>query len=494
MNDTETAELQRILQEAADARHDLAAQHPRERYAQLAMIAARLDDAADDLVTLAMAESHLPEARLRGELRRTTMQLRLFAEEAGAGGFIDVRIDRPDPEFGSGPRPDLRRMKTPIGVVLNFAASNFPFAFSIAGGDTASALATGCPVIVKAHPGHPQLSALTASIVAEALADTGAPRGAFAVIYGQDSGTAALRDDRVDAATFTGSVRGGLQLETIARERARPIPFYGELGSINPVVVTAAAVTARSTEIVAGFVGSFTLGNGQFCTKPGLLFLPEGHGLDAELAAAAGEVRSGQLLTESITTSFRERIRSVTGEVRGVTLLESVDVDGCPQPGLLKVDSDTFLQHAENILTEVFGPFSVIVEYAGTDQLLTALAQLEGSLTLSLQAEESDEELVRRLLPALQAKAGRVIVNDWPTGVAVTPAQHHGGPYPATTNSLYTSVGTASVERFLRPVAFQNFFPAWLPEPLQDENPWHVPQKINEAEQSQGWGRATVTS
>jgi NADP-dependent aldehyde dehydrogenase len=492
MTTTETVDLDRVLTGAAAAKSAFAQQDPRQRYTQLAAVAARLDDAADDLVELAITESHLPEPRLRGELRRTTMQLRLFAEEALSGTFFDARIDRRDPEFGSGPRSDIRRMRVPIGVVLNFAASNFPFAFSVAGGDTASALATGCPVVVKAHPGHPRLSALTAAIVTEALAGTGAPAGSFALIEGQDNGIAALRDDRVDAATFTGSVRGGLYLEKIARDRDRPIPFYGELGSINPVFVTAAAAGARGPQIAAGFVGSYTLGNGQFCTKPGLLFLPAGHGLERDIAAAAGEVTSGRLLTESITAGFRDRLSSLSAEVDGAMVLASADRDGCPQPGLMQIDVDTFVRHADNVRTEAFGPFSVIVEYTDVAQLLTAVEHLEGSLTASLQAEASDGDLVRALLPALQAKAGRVLVNDWPTGVAVTPAQQHGGPYPSTTSVLHTSVGTAAVDRFLRPVAYQNFPQEWLPAPLQDANPWQVPQRIGEPGLSGKWGRSAA--
>jgi NADP-dependent aldehyde dehydrogenase len=490
MKKTESADLGRVLGSAADAKDAFGRQEPRVRYAQLTAVANRLDDSADDLVAVAMAESHLPEPRLRGELRRTTMQLRLFAEEALAGGFIDARIDRADPDFGSGPRSDIRRMKTPIGVVLNFAASNFPFAFSVAGGDTASALATGCPVIVKAHDGHPALSELTGRLVTEALQGSQAPAGSFAVIFGQEAGVTALRDDRVDAATFTGSVHVGLLLNKIAQERDRPIPFYGELGSINPVIVTAAALAARGQEIVSGFVNSYTLGNGQFCTKPGLVFLPEGHGLGEELAASARSVQTGQLLTPSITKGFRERTQSLIDDVPGTTLLASVETGEDPQPGLKAVGFEAFLQHVDNIRTEAFGPFAVIVEYAGTEQLVEALHHLEGSLTVSVHAEESDGDLVRELLPALTAKAGRVLVNDWPTGVAVTPAQHHGGPHPSTTSVLHTAVGTAAVDRFLRPLAFQNFPQAWLPEPLQDANPWRLPQQISEAGESQTWGSA----
>lgn len=487
---TDSAELDLLLRRATAARTVLAGQSPRERYAQLTLIADRLDEAAEELIPVAMAESHLPEARLRGELRRTTLQLRMFAEEAAAGKFLDARIDIADPDFGTGPRPDIRRMKRPIGVVLNFAASNFPFAFSVAGGDTASALATGCPVLVKAHEGHPRLSEATARIVTAALVDSGAPDGAFAIIQGRDAGIEALRDDRVDAATFTGSVRVGLLLADIAAKRPRPIPFYGELGSINPVVVTAAAVAARGPEIARGLVDSFTLGNGQFCTKPGLVFLPTGSDLDAELVSRVGAVRTGRLLTESIGAGFAERTNALRDEFPGGMLVEPGEQDGCPRPGLLKVDFETFTAHADTLLTEAFGPFTVVVEYTDAKQLTHAAELLEGSLTITLHAETGDGELVRELLPVLEAKAGRLILDDWPTGVSVTPAQHHGGPYPSTTSPLHTAVGTAAVERFLRPVAYQNFHDAWLPEPLQDANPWNIPRQNGEAGRSQRWGRA----
>ncbi|WP_245839284.1 aldehyde dehydrogenase (NADP(+)) [Mycobacterium aquaticum] len=481
--------LNSVLTAAAAAKPVLAAQSPQQRYGQLTAVADGLDAAAEELVPVAMAESHLPEARLRGELRRTTMQLRLFAEEAREGRFLDVRIDVPDPDFGSGPRPDIRRMRRPIGVVLNFAASNFPFAFSVAGGDTASALGAGCPVIVKAHEGHPELSARTAEIVHSALTGAGAPAGTFDIIYGREIGVAALSDDRVDAATFTGSVRGGLALADIAARRARPIPFYGELGSINPVVVTPAAIAARGADIAQGFVDSFTLGSGQFCTKPGLVFLPAGHGLDDVLATAAAGKPAGELLTEAITAGFAARLADLVGSLGGRLLAESRLIDGNPSPGLLVIDYPTFEQHRNNAMTEVFGPFAIIVEYRDASEIASAIEQLEGSLTLTIQAEESDSALVGSLLSSIEQKAGRILVNDWPTGVSVTPAQHHGGPYPSTTNPLHTAVGTAAIERFLRPVTYQNFYGPWLPEPLRDDNPWNVPQNRSDAGQSQHWGR-----
>ncbi len=489
MNDSTAQQLDAILASAASAKHVLAADSPAIRYARLVAVADALDGAAEELVPLAMAESHLPEARLRGELRRTTMQLRLFAQEARAARLLDVRIDAPDRDFGSGPRPDIRRMRRPIGVVLNFAASNFPFAFSVAGGDTAAALATGCPVVVKAHEGHSRLSACTAQVVSNALRAAGAPAGTFDIVFGRDAGATALQDDRVDAATFTGSVRGGLTLADLAARRPRPIPFYGELGSINPVFVTRAAVQARGEAIARGYVDSFTLGNGQFCTKPGVLFLPEGHGLGDALGTYVTAKQPGELLTEAIAAGFSARLAELGDALDGRALAASRMVDGHPTPGLLVIDFETFQQQAENVFTEAFGPFSIVVEYPAADSLATAVDLLEGSLTVTVHAEESDGPLVVDLLPRLQDKAGRVLINDWPTGVAVTPAQHHGGPFPSTTNSLHTAVGTAAVDRLLRPVAYQNFFGSWLPEPLRDDNPWNVPQARSAAGESRRWGR-----
>ncbi|PBC47097.1 aldehyde dehydrogenase (NADP(+)) [Rhodococcus sp. ACS1] len=483
-------DLDTVLDQATAANAEFARHTPQQRYTQLVEIADRLDAAADELVPVAMEETHLPEPRLRGELARTTMQLRMFAEQARTGEFLDARIDDPDPDFGSGPRPNLRRMRVPIGVVLNFAASNFPFAFSVAGGDTASALAAGCPVIVKAHEGHPKLSELTARLASAALTDTGAPAGAFHLIEGRDAGVDALRDDRVDAATFTGSVRGGLFLAGIAAERPRPIPFYGELGSINPVFVSQAAIDARGQAIAEGFVDSFTLGSGQFCTKPGIVFLPTGHGLEGVLTERIGGKRTGALLTDSITSGFADRLKEIGDQIGGRMLVEPTTVDGCHQPALLAIDYPTFVEHSDNVLTEAFGPFSIIVEYTDVKQLTDAADRLHGSLTITLHAEEADADALDDLRRLAETRTGRLILNEWPTGVSVTPAQHHGGPFPSTTSPLHTAVGTAAVERFLRPVAFQNYFDSWLPEPLQEANPWNIPQKRSPAGQSKLWGRS----
>ncbi|GHF69075.1 NADP-dependent aldehyde dehydrogenase [Amycolatopsis bartoniae] len=474
--DTENTELDRILAAAAQAAPELAESTPAQRAEWLAAVADALAAAGSELVPLAARETHLPEApRLKGELARTTFQLRLFGEVLRDGAFLGATVDHADPDWPMGPRPDIRRTVVPIGPTLVFAASNFPFAFSVAGGDTASALAAGCPVVLKAHPGHPELSAKTGRIVREALLAAGAPDGVFDVIFGVEPGVTALKDPRIAAASFTGSVPGGRALFDIAVSRPTPIPFYGELGSVNPVVVTPGAVRERGEEVAKGYVGSFTLGAGQFCTKPGLLFLPEGHGLDATLAEAAGAVAAQTLLTDRIGEGYQSGVARLK-EQAGVTVLAAGDPLA---PTLLSVKAADFLKADEVLRNECFGPSSIVVTYSGQDELLGVLGELEPGLTATLQAEESEAEDVRPLLPALTRLAGRLLWNDWPTGVTVSWAQQHGGPYPATTAPTTTSVGTAAIERFLRPVAWQGFPDALLPPPLQEANPWQLPRRVD---------------
>ncbi|MFI6047818.1 aldehyde dehydrogenase (NADP(+)) [Nocardia sp. NPDC051321] len=478
--DTDPNDLSRIIDAAAEAVSSLAESTPAERARWLTHAADAMDTAADDLVPLAAEETHLPEhPRLRGELARTTFQLRLFAEVLADGEFLRATVDHADPQWPMGPRPDIRRSVVPIGPTLVFAASNFPFAFSVAGGDTAAALAAGCPVVLKAHPGHPRLSARTGVIVREALVEAGAPAGIFEVIHGIDAGTAALRHPAIAAAAFTGSVPGGRALFDIATARPRPIPFYGELGSVNPVVVLPAAVRARSRQIVAGFLGSFTLGAGQFCTKPGLLLLPTGHGLTDALRTAVRDAPGQRLLNDRIADGFRARVTDLR-EHPAVTALSWPDIDAdLLAPTLLQVSAADFLAGDELLRQECFGPAALIVEYANSTELQTLLGELEPGLTATVFAEDSEIDDVRPLLPALTALAGRLIWNDWPTGVTVTWAQQHGGPYPATTAPTTTSVGTAAIDRFLRPVAWQGFPDSLLPPALREDNPWRLPRRID---------------
>ncbi|NKQ54519.1 aldehyde dehydrogenase (NADP(+)) [Amycolatopsis sp. K13G38] len=476
--DTQSSELNRVLAAAAAAAPRLAETTPAQRAGWLAAAADALDAAAAELIPLAAQETHLPEApRLRGELARTTFQLRLFGDVLRDGAFLGATIDHADPDWPMGPRPDIRRTVVPIGPVLVFAASNFPFAFSVAGGDTASALAAGCPVVLKAHPGHPELSERTGRIVREALVGAGAPEGIFDVISGVDAGVEALKDPRVLAAAFTGSVPGGRALFDIAVARPTPIPFYGELGSVNPVVVTPGAVKARGAEVAKGYVGSFTLGAGQFCTKPGLLFLPEGHGLDDALREAVRAVSAQPMLNDRIANGYQQSTARLRAEP-SVTVLAAPEEAGF-EPALLTVRGVDFRKAGEIVRSECFGPTSIVVTYSGQDELRELLGELEPGLTATVHGEESEAEDLRAIMPALTRIAGRLLWNDWPTGVTVSWAQQHGGPYPATTAPTTTSVGTAAIERFLRPVAWQGFPDALLPPPLREANPWQLPRRVD---------------
>ncbi|MBE1574002.1 aldehyde dehydrogenase (NADP(+)) [Amycolatopsis roodepoortensis] len=478
---TDPATLEQILAAAADAAGTTAAATPAQRAGWLNAAADALDAAADELIALANRETHLPASpRLQGELKRTTFQLRLFGEVLADGEFLGATVDHADAAWPMGPRPDIRRLLTPIGPVLVFAASNFPFAFSVAGGDTASALAAGCPVVLKAHSGHPELSARTGEILRDALVKAGAPEGIFAVVHGQQNGVTALKDPRIQAASFTGSVPGGRALFDIATSRPSPIPFYGELGSVNPVVVTRAAIDARGEAIAKGYAGSFTLGAGQFCTKPGLLFLPEGHGLEDTLREAVAAVPAQPMLNERIAAGFADGLAKLS-EVAGVEVLsESGGTEGISHGAtLLATTAKAFLADADTVREECFGPASLIVTYADQDELISLLGVMEPGLTATIQGEESDVDWIRPVLPSLTRVAGRLLWNDWPTGVTVTWAQEHGGPYPATTAPTSTSVGTAAIERFLRPIAWQGFPDELLPEPLQENNPWDLPRRTD---------------
>ncbi|THV30821.1 aldehyde dehydrogenase family protein [Glycomyces paridis] len=469
----------------------LAALPPTVRAAALVALADRLAANADDLVATAMEETGLAEARLRGELNRTAVQLRLFADTVLDGAHLDARIDFADPDFALGPRPDVRSANEPVGPVLNFAAGNFPFAFSVAGGDTAAALAAANPVVVKAHPGHPRLARQTAALAAAALEEAGLPTGTMQLIEGQDAGVAMLRHPLVKAASFTGSLRAGRLLADIAAARPAPIPFYGELGSVNPVFATPGAIAERGPEFAAGLVASVSGSAGQLCTKPGLVFLPAGHGLDAAIADAAAAVGEHRMLDPRIAehyTAGREAILSAAG-VRFIapgSIRTDEHGQGWATPTILAVPLDVFRPHPDALLTECFGPIAILVESpADTDYADLLETLFEGELTVTVH--RTDREDITALARAAARRAGRVLFDGWPTGVAVTPAMRHGGPWPATTNGG-TSVGTAAIARFLRGVAYQNAPADVLPAPLRDDNPWGVPQRIAPAGESAGWG------
>jgi NADP-dependent aldehyde dehydrogenase len=376
-----------------------------------------------------------------------------------------------------GPRPDIRRVNVPLGVVGVFGASNFPFAFSVIGGDSASALAAGCAVVHKAHDGHLELAARTADVVVAALDAAGAPTGLFALVTGRPAAEALVDHRLVKAIGFTGSTTGGRALFDRAAARPEPIPFYGELGGINAVFVTENAWNNRRDDILAGFAQSFTLGMGQFCTKPGLLFLPAGHA--EEVAATLRELLEGfepsRLLSERLHEGYRHAVGRLQ-ENPAVDVLVEGDFAPTPSPTVLHTTADAVRRNPELLGQEMFGPASIIVEYRHESELVPLAQLLEGQLTTTVQAEPADD--VAELTGRLADISGRVLWNGWPTGVTVTYAQHHGGPYPATTSGT-TSVGTAAIRRFLRPVAYQSFPRSRLPEPLQDANPWGIAQRVD---------------
>lgn len=464
---------------AASAAPWLAATDLATRAALLRAIADAVDVAGPDLVPIAVEESRLGVDRLTGEVGRTTGQLRLMAEVVLEGSFLGVVIDHARPDL-TPPRPDLRRLIQPLGPVAVFGASNFPFAFSVLGGDTASALAAGCPVVVKPNPGHPRLSDAVMAVAQEALRSAGAPGGVLTLVDDSvQTGIDLVRDERIEAAAFTGSPRGGFALAEIAASRPRPIPFFGELGSINPIFVTAAAAQERATDIAAGFVGSFTLGAGQFCTKPGLLVAPRSAELRDALVAASGEVPGQAMLTEAIRDTFLAGLAHRL-DVADVEVLHAGGWDAesdTVTPTLLAVSLAAVLAEPD-LLEECFGPTSLLVEYDDEAEMLALIGALPGLLAAGVQGM-GDEPIVPALLAGLAERAGRVLWNGWPTGVAVTWSMQHGGPHPATTAPATTSVGATAVERFGRPVVWQNLPADLLPPAVRDDNPWGIPRRVD---------------
>jgi acyl-CoA reductase-like NAD-dependent aldehyde dehydrogenase len=449
-------------------------------YAQLPLAtrAAFLRAAADALeanrvaiVETADFETGLGPARFNSELGRTTGQLRAFADVVEKGSFQGV-IHTPADPAATPPCPDLRRLLIPIGPVGVFTPSNFPLAFGVAGGDTASALAAGCTVVVKGHPSHPNSSALTAQAFVAAATQVGAPDDTLTLVQGRapEVSQALVNAPGIRAIAFTGSERVGRLLYDLAAARAEPVPFYGELGSLNPVFVGAAAASARGADIAKGLVASMTLGSGQFCTKPGVVFVPTGPTGDAVVAsmvAAVATLEPAVLLNEGLQTSLNSKIaasRGVSGVSESVATVQVPDAGCFAAPRMFVVDVRTFFA-SPALREEHFGPVSIVVR-CHADEMAVAATNFDGQLTATIHADAGDLEWATKLLPVLVDKAGRIVWNGYPTGVSVVPAMHHGGPYPASTNSLHTSVGTTAIRRFLRPVTFQDVPEALLPSAL----------------------------
>ena len=451
---------------------------PAERAALLERIAAEIDALGDELLATAHAETALPIAeRLTGERARTLRQLRLFAEVIRDGTWVDARIDRANPDLRP-PRPDIRRMLIPIGPVAVFSASNFPLAFSVAGTDTASALAAGCPVVVKAHPAHPRTSALTAAAVARAVDASGLPAGVFSLLQSMrnDIAIAVVQHPRTKAVAFTGSLTAGRALFDAGAARPEPIPVYAEMGSVNPVFLLPGALEARGEAIADGLAQSMTLGVGQFCTCPGIAAGLGGPAFDrfvARMETLVSGARAGTMLYPRILQAYDSgwrRLSAIAG-VRTVRGEAAVGEDGAlARPTLLVTDARTFLAHPD-LREEVFGPSTVLVRCASRAELDEVARRLDGQLTATLHGTADDLVAHAELASILEGKAGRLVFNGFPTGVEVCAAMQHGGPYPATTDARSTSVGTAAIERFARPVAWQNWPAAALPPELQDANP-----------------------
>ncbi len=460
------------------------------RQAPLATRAAFLEAIADGIVALgdalierAHAETGLPKARLEGERARTVGQLRLFAQVVRDGRWLDATLDSAQPERKPLPRADLRMQKIPLGPVVVFGASNFPLAFSVAGGDTASAFAAGCPVVVKAHGAHPGTSELVGRAVQAAVARCGLPEGTFSMIFGEGRtvGSALVAHPFVKAVGFTGSRGGGLALMRVAAARAEPIPVYAEMSSINPLFVLPAALAGRTEAIARGFVDSLVLGAGQFCTNPGLVIAIDGAPLAAfiEHASTALRAKAAQtMLTPGIHAAYTAGLAQLGGQ-GGVSLAARGEAQSGPAQAcaaLFVTDAETFLNNAA-LGDEVFGPASTVIRCRDAAELKRVAAHLEGQLTATLQLDADDAgdlALAHALLPMLERKAGRVLANGYPTGVEVSYAMVHGGPFPATSDSRATSVGAMAIERFLRPVCYQDLPPSLLPEALRDGNPLGV--------------------
>ncbi|MEH6641224.1 aldehyde dehydrogenase (NADP(+)) [Vreelandella glaciei] len=451
----------------------------------LETIAAEIEGIGDELVERAMAETGLPRPRIEGERGRTCGQLRLFASVVRAGEWLDVRIDPAMPDREPLPRADLRQRHIGLGPVAVFGASNFPLAFSVAGGDTASALAAGCPVVVKGHSAHPGTSELVGRAIQRAVAKCELPEGVFSLLFGsgREIGQALVADPRIQAVGFTGSRSGGTALMATAQARPQPIPVYAEMSSINPVFLLPEALKARGKAIAEGFVGSLNMGAGQFCTNPGLVIAVEGPELDAFVAAAGEAVKgsAGQtMLTPGIHDAYQQGVGRLAShaKVTEVARGQAGETAHPCQAGLFVTQAEAFLSDPA-LQEEVFGSTSLVIACADAQEVARVAAQLEGQLTITLQMDDGDLATAKQLLPTLERKAGRILANGWPTGVEVCHAMVHGGPYPATSDSRTTSVGSAAIFRFLRPVCYQALPEGLMPEAIRDGNPAGVSRLVD---------------
>ena len=458
-----------------------------ERAAFLEAIAQGIVDLGDELVERVMAESGLPRPRIEGERGRTAGQLRLFAALVRDGRWLGVTIDPALPDRKLLPRADLRAQMIPVGPVAVFGASNFPLAFSVAGGDTASALAAGCPVVAKSHPAHPGTSELVGRVIQKAVADCGLPEGVFSLLIDDADNSVSqslVQHPAIMAVGFTGSRRVGRILVALAATREVPIPVYAEMSSINPDFLLPAALSQRAEAIGQGLIDSVTLGTGQFCTKPGIVIGIAGPDFDRFRAAALAAIQA-KPATTMLAPGIHRAYCHGTDRWTNDPGVHALGAGAAPSPTaiagqpMLFVTSGHYFLHYPNLLEEVFGPASLLVECATEDEMIAVAKHIDGQLTATLQLADADAALAQKLLPILERKAGRILCNGYPTGVEVTHAMVHGGPSPATSDSRVTSVGTMAIDRFLRPVCYQDFPAALLPAALQNENPLHLTRLID---------------
>ncbi|WP_395504345.1 aldehyde dehydrogenase (NADP(+)) [Ectopseudomonas hydrolytica] len=445
-------------------------------------IADELDALGDDFVALVTRETALPAARIQGERGRTSGQMRLFAKVLRRGDFYGARIDRALPDRQPLPRPDIRQYQIGVGPVAVFGASNFPLAFSTAGGDTASALAAGCPVVFKAHSGHMATAECVADAVIRAAEKTGMPKGVFNMIFGGGVGELLVKHPAIQAVGFTGSLKGGRALCDMAAARPQPIPVFAEMSSVNPVIVLPGALKARGATVAKELAGSVVLGCGQFCTNPGLVIGIRSAEF-SEFVAGLGDAIASQpaqtMLNAGTLRSYASGVAQLKAHAKVTRLAGNEQAGKQAQPQLFKADVSMLLEGDHLLQEEVFGPTTVVVEVADSAELTRALQSMHGQLTATLIAEREDLAAFRDLLPLLEVKAGRVLLNGYPTGVEVCDSMVHGGPYPATSDARGTSVGTLAIQRFLRPVCYQNYPDEVLPEALQNANPLGIQRLVD---------------
>lgn len=471
------AEINEAMEKASEAFQTYRNFPGAEKAAFLKAIADEIEAIGSPLIETASMESGLPEGRITGERGRTCNQLRMFADFIEEGSWVEAVIDRGDPDRQPLPKPDIRRMLVPTGPVVVFTASNFPLAFSTAGGDTASALAAGCPVVVKSHEAHPATNELVAIAIQRAARKTGMPDGVFSSLNGgYEVGRALVKHPLATAVAFTGSHRGGKALFDLANSRQVPIPVFAEMGSVNPIFILPGMLSEQTETAAKQIAGSVSLGAGQFCTNPGLVFVPEENAavFTEKLAEAFSGVAAQCMLNNRIAESYHQSLQQVEQNHKVALFYKGEKQEGNfikPSAGSVKVED--FLKNPA-LQAEVFGPFTLVVKYGQTDDLQQVAKSLQGQLTVSIFGEARELANNGRLLNELQQTAGRLILNNVPTGVEVCHAMQHGGPYPATTDSRFTSVGTAAIRRFARPVAFQGFPGGSLPEALKDDNPLKI--------------------